>query len=79
MALQLLIYPMTDQSRAYPSYERNASGYMLTTAALHWFMDNYIPDHDDRKDPDGLAHAAARSFGPAAGADHLGGIRSAGG
>jgi len=24
---------------------------MLTTAALNWFMDNYIPDHDDRKDP----------------------------
>lgn len=51
IALQLLIYPMTDQSREYPSYERNAKGYMLTTAALHWFMDNYIPDHEDRKDP----------------------------
>jgi acetyl esterase len=51
VALQVLIYPMTDQSRAYPSYERNATGYMLTTAALHWFMDNYIPDHEDRKDP----------------------------
>jgi acetyl esterase len=50
VALQLLIYPMTDQSREYPSYQRNASGYMLTTAALHWFMDNYIPDHEDRKD-----------------------------
>ena len=24
VALQVLIYPMTDQSRAYPSYERNA-------------------------------------------------------
>jgi acetyl esterase len=51
LALQILIYPMTDQSRAYPSYERNAKGYMLTTAALHWFMDNYIPDHEDRKSP----------------------------
>jgi acetyl esterase len=51
VALQVLIYPMNDQSRAYPSYERNASGYMLTTAALNWFMDNYIPDHEDRKDP----------------------------
>src|SRR3984885_6912555 len=51
LALQILIYPMTDQSRAYPSYERNAKGYMLTTAALNWFMDNYIPDHEDRKDP----------------------------
>jgi acetyl esterase len=51
VALQLLIYPMTDQSRDYPSYKRNAGGYMLTTAALHWFMDNYIPDPEDRKDP----------------------------
>jgi acetyl esterase len=51
VALQILIYPMIDQSRAYPSYERNASGYMLTTAALHWFMDNYIPDMRDRLDP----------------------------
>jgi acetyl esterase len=50
VALQVLIYPMTDQSRDYPSYERNASGYMLTTAALRWFMDNYIPDSEDRKD-----------------------------
>lgn len=51
LALQVLIYPMTDQSREYPSYQRNASGYMLTTAALNWFMDNYVPDIQDRKDP----------------------------
>ena len=51
VALQILIYPMTDQSREYPSYERNAKGFMLTTAALRWFMDNYIPDTRDRKDP----------------------------
>jgi acetyl esterase len=51
VAFQALIYPMTDQSREYPSYERNESGYMLTRKALHWFMDNYIPDHADRLDP----------------------------
>ena len=51
VAMQILIYPMTDQSREYPSYDRNATGYMLTTAALHWFMDNYVPDHQDRNDP----------------------------
>jgi acetyl esterase len=50
VALQILIYPMTDMSREYPSHQRNASGYMLTTKALHWFMDNYIPDHADRLD-----------------------------
>ncbi len=51
IALQVLIYPMTDQSREYPSYQRNAKGYMLTAAAIHWFMDNYVPDPMDRKDP----------------------------
>jgi acetyl esterase len=51
VALQVLVYPMTDMSREYPSHQRNASGYMLTTKALHWFMDNYIPDHADRLDP----------------------------
>lgn len=50
-ALQILIYPMTDQSREYPSYERNENGYMLTRKALHWFMDNYVPDPRDRLDP----------------------------
>ena len=51
LALQVLIYPMTDQSREYPSYQRNAEGYMLTTAALNWFMDNYVPNLEDRKNP----------------------------
>ena len=50
VAFQALIYPMTDMSREWPSYERNASGYMLTRAALHCFMDNYIPDPSDRLD-----------------------------
>jgi acetyl esterase len=51
VAFQALIYPITDHSREYPSYERNASGYMLTRKALHWFADNYIPDPEDRLDP----------------------------
>ena len=51
VAFQALIYPITDHSREYPSYERNASGYMLTRKALHWFADNYIPDSEDRLDP----------------------------
>jgi len=51
VAFQALIYPITDHSREYPSYERNASGYMLTRKALHWFADNYIPVSEDRLDP----------------------------
>lgn len=48
-ALQVLIYPVTDVSCEWPSYERNASGYMLTAAALRWLIDTYIPDPEDRK------------------------------
>jgi acetyl esterase len=51
IALQTLIYPTTDMSRKYPSHTSNGSGYMLTTKALDWFMDNYVPDHADRLDP----------------------------
>jgi acetyl esterase len=67
VAHQILIYPMTDQSRDYPSYERNARGYMLTTAALHWFMDNYIPDPQDRKDPlaSPMLHSDLKGLPPA--------------
>ena len=50
VALQILIYPVTDLSREWPSYERNASGYMLTAAALRWLRDNYIADSRKRTD-----------------------------
>ena len=51
LARQLLIYPATDISREWPSYDRNASGYMLTADALRWFISQYVPDPEDRKDP----------------------------
>ena len=50
VALQVLIYPSTDLSREYPSYERNASGYMLTSAAIRWFIAAYAPNPRDRLD-----------------------------
>ena len=50
VALQVLIYPSTDLSREYPSYERNASGYMLTSAAIRWFIAAYAPNPSDRLD-----------------------------
>jgi acetyl esterase len=50
VALQILIYPATDLSREWPSYERNASGYMLTSAALRWLRDSYAPDPRCRTD-----------------------------
>ena len=48
IARQILVYPATDLSREWPSFERNASGYMLTTAALRWLIRNYIPEPQDR-------------------------------
>jgi acetyl esterase len=51
VALQVLIYPCTDMSREYPSYVRNASGYMLTRAAMNWFIATYVPRAADRLDP----------------------------
>lgn len=50
IALQVLIYPCTDLSREYPSYERNARGYMLTSAATRWFIEEYVPNPMDRTD-----------------------------
>ncbi|MFM1856745.1 MAG: hypothetical protein RLZ83_2054 [Pseudomonadota bacterium] len=49
--LQVLIYPCTDMTRHWPSYDRNARGYMLTSAALHMFFEGYVPDPADRQDP----------------------------
>ena len=51
IALQVLIYPCTDMSREYPSYQRNASGYMLTRAAMNRFIATYVPNAADRVDP----------------------------
>jgi acetyl esterase len=50
VALQVLIYPCTDLSREYPSYVRNAAGYMLTRAAMNWFISTYVPNAADRLD-----------------------------
>jgi len=51
IALQALIYPSTDMTRHWPSFDRNASGYMLTAAALRMFFEQYVPDPADRSDP----------------------------
>lgn len=50
IALQVLIYPATDLTRESPSYTRNAQGYMLTAAALRWFIERYVPRQDQRAD-----------------------------
>jgi acetyl esterase len=47
-AFQLLIYPAVDPAMDLPSARDNAEGYALTTAAMRWFWDHYVPDAGER-------------------------------
>jgi cation diffusion facilitator CzcD-associated flavoprotein CzcO/acetyl esterase/lipase len=47
---QLLLTPVTDGSREYPSMRQNAEGYVLTKALMDWFWGHYA-DGKQRKDP----------------------------
>jgi acetyl esterase len=52
IALQALIYPVTDlSSMATPSYLEFADGYQLTKSAMQWFRDYYLWDADAALDP----------------------------
>jgi acetyl esterase len=48
---QLLVYPVTDLSVKRRSYELFAEGFLLTSAEMDWFRDNYLPSEADRSDP----------------------------
>jgi len=49
--LQVLIYPLLDQTLSSPSIDRLADGYLLTRSMIHWFRRNYLaPDDDPRTD-----------------------------
>jgi acetyl esterase len=43
---QILAYPVTDATMSQPSYVRVESGYILTAAAMRWFVELYVGDHD---------------------------------
>ncbi|MFI6937907.1 alpha/beta hydrolase fold domain-containing protein [Streptomyces sp. NPDC050418] len=51
LALQALIYPITDVSRPWASYDRYATGYFLTAASMHWFTRQYVAPGSDPADP----------------------------
>ena len=44
IALQVLIYPITDHNFSTPSYLKNADGYMLTRDLMIWFWNHYLED-----------------------------------
>jgi acetyl esterase len=51
LRLQLLVYPVLDALLSYPSIYENGADYMLTTDAMKWFVELYLGEHGDPKDP----------------------------
>jgi acetyl esterase len=50
IALQLLVYPVTDATMDTASYVDNAEGYLLTRDSMEWFWNHYCPA-ESRTDP----------------------------
>ena len=72
LCYQVLVYPATDLSMAgpHPSLDENADGYLLTKAAMQWFIDHYLVDSgitsdDLRVSPLNAPDAALRRTPPA--------------
>jgi acetyl esterase len=52
LRFQLLVYPVTGTPwDDRPSLVENATGYMLTTESMHWFVDHYVNDRSDCEHP----------------------------
>jgi acetyl esterase len=51
VALQLLIYPVTDRNFETASYRDNADGYLLTRDAMIWFWNHYLRKDADANSP----------------------------
>ena len=67
LALQLLVYPVTDRSFDTPSYRECASGYFLTLDSMRWFWDHYLGPDGDGADPEASPLRAADLAGVAPG------------
>jgi len=52
IALQVLIYPVTDADFARPSYVDEANQLLVTKDAMVWFWDHYVPDAARRAEPE---------------------------
>jgi acetyl esterase len=64
IALQLLVYPVTDADLDTSTYREFADGYWLTRYSMKWFWDHYLPD-GDRLVPDASPLRAADVGGTA--------------
>ena len=52
IALQVLIYPVTDADFDRPSYTDPENELLLTRDAMIWFWDHYLPESSRRTEPD---------------------------
>jgi acetyl esterase len=52
IALQVLVYPVTDADFDRPSYVDPENQLILTRDAMIWFWDHYLPEPDRRREPD---------------------------
>ncbi|MBC2641882.1 MULTISPECIES: alpha/beta hydrolase [unclassified Rhodococcus (in: high G+C Gram-positive bacteria)] len=48
---QVLIYPVIDGTARFPSREEYAEGYLITTAAIDWFWEQYLATPEDAENP----------------------------
>jgi len=51
VALQVMIYPITDCDLARPSYVENADNALMSSDMMFWFWDQYAPDLAQRANP----------------------------
>jgi acetyl esterase len=52
IALQVLIYPITDSDFDRPSYSNPENHLLLTRDGMIWFWDHYLPESSRRTEPD---------------------------
>ncbi|WP_300378081.1 alpha/beta hydrolase [Henriciella sp.] len=48
--LQLLVYPATELETEFPSYTAYGETYPLSADTMRWFMEQYLPDGQDKSD-----------------------------
>lgn len=51
LAAQILLYPVTDSSFEYASYQECDDGLLMPTDTMAWFWSHYVPDVEQRLDP----------------------------
>ena len=76
-AFQLLIYPVCDYTREWPSYAHFATGFFLTRAEMRWYRGHYLPDAAAASDPRASPLAREDPDGRGARVRRHGGVRPA--